>query len=140
MIYTASSICYRDEMKLHSTVVVIVCSLLVQLENIRHLNFQVIGTTKSTRIVANSFQGIMFLIYPLLGYLADVYLTRYRALKCGLMMVLGGSFYCTVYSIANTIAVDVFDSTVVENGKLQLSIVLLPAFILLVAGLGLFEA
>ena len=127
-------------MKLHSTVVVIVCSLLVQLENIRHLNFQVIGTTKSTRIVANSFQGIMFLIYPLLGYLADVYLTRYRALKCGLMMVLGGSFYCTVYSIANTIAVDVFDSTVVENGKLQLSIVLLPAFILLVAGLGLFEA
>ena len=27
----------------------------------------------------------MFLVYPLLGYLADVYLTRYRTLKCGLV-------------------------------------------------------
>ena len=127
-------------MKLHSTVVLIICSLLVQLENMSHLNFQIIGTMKRSRNVINSLQGILFLIYPVLGHLADVYLTRYRALKCGLMMVLGGSFYLTLYSIANTIAVDVFDSTVVNNGYLLASLVLLPAFILLVAGLGLFEA
>ena len=88
----------------------------------------------------NSLQGIMFLIYPLLGHLADVYLTRYRALKCGLMMVLGGCFYLTLYSIANTIAVDVFHSSVIVNGYLHVSLVLLPAFILLITGQGLFEA
>ena len=31
------------------------------------------------------FQGLMFLVYPLLGHLTDVYLTRYRTLKCGLV-------------------------------------------------------
>ena len=29
----------------------------------------------------------MFLVYPLLGHLADVYLTRYRTLKCGIIHV-----------------------------------------------------
>ena len=30
-------------------------------------------------------QGLIFLVYPLLGHLADVYLTRYRTLNCGLI-------------------------------------------------------
>ena len=35
-------------------------------------------------------QGLLFLLYPLLGHLADVYLTRYRTLKCGVVVIIAG--------------------------------------------------
>ena len=34
-------------------------------------------------IYYSMLQGLIFLVYPLLGHLADVYLTRYCMLKCG---------------------------------------------------------
>ena len=36
-------------------------------------------------IFVTCFQRLMFLVYPLLGCLADVYLTSYCTLKCGLV-------------------------------------------------------
>ena len=85
----------QDEAK-RSSQIVIICCLLVQLVNIRHINFQMLGTTLNTRIAFSSVQGVMFLSYPLLGHLADVYLTRYRALKCGLVILIGSILYATV--------------------------------------------
>ena len=127
-------------MKLRSSLVVIICCLLVQLVNLRHINFQMLGTTLNTRVVFSSVQGVMFLFYPLLGHLADVYLIRYRALKCSLVILVGSNMYLTVYAIANTIAYYVFDSYVLVNGKLHVATVIIPAGILFIVGIGLFEA
>ena len=81
-------------MKLHSSIVVIICCLLVQLINFRNTNFQIIGTTKKyTQLIVYGVQGLTYLSYPLLGHLADVYLTRYRALKCGLVILIGSILY-----------------------------------------------
>ena len=124
-------------MKLRSSQVVIICSLLVQLVNIRNINFQMLGTTLNARVVFSSMQGVMFLSYPLLGHLADVYLTRYRALKCGLVILIGSILYATVCASADAIAFDIFDSRILEH---FVSTVLIPGGILLVVGIGLFEA
>ena len=32
--------------------------------------------------------GLLFLLYPLVGHLTDVYLTRYRSLKCSFVMLI----------------------------------------------------
>ena len=124
-------------MKLRSSQVVIICCLLVQLVNIRHINFQMLGTTLNARIAFSSVQGVMFLSYPLLGHLADVYLTRYRALKCGLVILIGSTLYATVCASAEAIAFDIFDSQILEH---LASTVLIPGGILLVVGIGLFKA
>ena len=127
------------KMKLRSSIVVIICCLLVQLVNLRHFNIQILGTTMKARDVLYSVQGIAFLSYPLLGHLADVYLTRYRALKCGFVILIGSILYIALYTVANAVAYSVFDSFVL-NGKLPVASVVIPSFILLIVGIGLFEA
>ena len=131
------SVFSQCKMKLRSSLVVIICCLLVQLVNVRHINFQALGTTLTIRIAFSSVQGVMFLSYPLLGHLADVYLTRYRALKCGLVILIGSTLYTTVCASAEAIAFDIFDSQILEH---LASSVLIPGGILLVVGIGLFEA
>ena len=74
-------------------VVVIICSLTIQLSNLARsihleqdeLSFIKIGTTV--------LLGLTFLGYPLLGYIADVCLTRYRTLKCSFIFLIVG---CTI--------------------------------------------
>ena len=143
-IYTAVillSIQYsRCKMKLHSYHVVIICHLLVQLVNPLYFNPHITRPTSTYSFYIQCVQGAMFLFYPLLGHLADVYLTRYRTLKCGLVILIGSILYITLYAVANAIAYIVFDSDVLENDKLHLASVLIPAFILLLVGIGLFEA
>ena len=130
------------KMKLRSYQIVLICYLTLQLTNVRHLNFQVAGTTNEVRLVTSSLQGVFFLSYPLLGHLADVYLTKYRALKCGLVITIGSILYMSVYMVANGIAYAAFDSNVLETGKQHVHVagVLIPGFITFTLGLGLFEA
>ena len=73
----------------------------------------------------------MFLVYPLLGHLADVYLTRYRTLKCGLIMIsislaLGNLFF---------IVSEIFNLEQVLSNCF-----LIFGGIVVVIGVGLFEA
>ena len=71
-------------------VVVIICSITIQLSNLARsihleqdeLSFIKIGTTV--------LLGLTFLCYPLLGYIADVCLTRYRTLKCSFIFLIVG--------------------------------------------------
>ena len=124
-------------MKLRSSLVVIICCLIVQLINLAQLNFILIGTDANVRIATFTVQGLTYLCYPLLGYLADVYLTRYRALKCGLVILTGSSLYLTMYAFANTIANNVFHSRILQD---RVDFLIVPGFSLLIVGIGLFEA
>ena len=42
-------------------------------------------------MIWNIAQGIAFLMYPILGWIADVFLTRYQMMKCALIFVLVSS-------------------------------------------------
>ena len=71
-----------------NTDTLIICYLLVQSTAIVNMKYLTSGEPLlSSRLVILSLQGIMFLVYPLLGHLADVYLTRYRTLKCCIIAI-----------------------------------------------------
>ena len=98
------------------------------------------GTTLLSRLTCYSVGGVLFLLYPLLGHLADVYLTRYRALISGIVILINSILYIAVYFIANAIAYAAFDSNVLENAKMHVTAVTIPGFILFIVVQGLFEA
>ena len=76
------------KMMVRRSLVIVICCLLVQFLNIFQKRYMFsLGNIFDTPFIL-CFQGLMFLVYPLLGHLADVYLTRYRTLKCGLVMIL----------------------------------------------------
>ena len=44
----------------------------------------------TSQLGISAFLGLMFLVYPLLGHLADVCLNRYRTIKCSFALVIRG--------------------------------------------------
>ena len=75
-------------------VVVIICSITIQLSNIAR-NVHLERHQRSYNSIASfASLGLLFLSYPLLGYIADVCLTRYRTLKCSLIfLIVGGAIF-----------------------------------------------
>ena len=82
--------------------------------------------------------GILFLAYPLLGHLADVYLTRYRTLKVSYVTLTIASCAAVAYWTVNSIASLVFKY---EGFHQHQTVVILSVLIIVyIIGLGLFEA
>ena len=74
-------------------VVVIICSVTIQLSNIaRTIHLEQLEQSYN-KITSFAILGLLFLSYPLLGYIADVFLTRYRTLKCSFIFLIVG---CTI--------------------------------------------
>ena len=66
-------------MKLRGSLLVIVCCLIVEVCNLSLKEFTIYaGVVLEARILAFAFEGVLFMLYPLVGHLTDVYLTRYR--------------------------------------------------------------
>ena len=70
-------------MRLHGSVVIIICCFLLQFPNLVQKRYMLSFGNDFNNIFVICTQGLMFLVYPLLGHLA--YLTRYRTLNCGLI-------------------------------------------------------
>ena len=84
-------------MKLRGSLLVIVCCLVVKLCDINQKEYLLMGTDLCNRVFYLTGFGLMFLLYPLIGHLTDVYLTRYRSLKWSFgIFILAGSVV-TVY-------------------------------------------
>ena len=75
-------------MKLRGSLLVIVCCLVMEICNINRKEYLLFNTDLGDRVVALSVLGLLFLLYPLVGHLTDVYLTRYRSLKCSFVMLI----------------------------------------------------
>ena len=93
----------------------------------------------SSRITMACFQGLMFLVYPFLGHLADVYLTRYRTLKCGIIAIVVSSLLMFALELTPILLSNVFHTQFPMNYWVK-GAILVPEGILLIIGLGLFEA
>ena len=69
-------------MKLRGSLLVIVCCLVVEFCDINRKLYLALATGDSLYAISFlSILGLLFLLYPLMGHLTDVYLTRYRSLK-----------------------------------------------------------
>ena len=124
----------------HSAIyVIIVCSFLIRNSIIEadsylyHVNSQLQTTTLSLAVT----HAVAYLLYPLLGWLSDVYFTRYKVIR------LAFAITCAVGagSLALAIAA-VLDNEMTTNlGKSIIALLLaLPMLLLWVLSLGLFEA
>ena len=122
-------------------VVVIICSITIQLSNVSrniHLEQYEPSNTKIATIV---FLGLSFLSYPLLGYIADVCLTRYRTIKCSLIFLIVG---CTIVLLTYfvTIIASLIEKRFIDK-NMNIYSKLIPEGILIAfitTGVGLFEA
>ena len=86
-------------MKLRGSLLVIVCSFVVELCNVTRKDY-LVYTYQTRAIIILAIQGLLFLLYPLIGHLTDVYLTRYRSLKWsfGILIIAGCAaiVYCAI--------------------------------------------
>ena len=125
-------------------VVVIICSITIQLLNIaRSLHLE--HYTKSDfKIESYLTIGLLFLSYPLLGYIADVCLTRYRTIKCSLIFLIVGCTTLLLLSIIKMIVIlfEIFPSkhSPSEYSNMITVVAISIAGILVTTGVGLFEA
>ena len=132
---------------LQGHVVVIICSITIQLSNITR-TYQLEQHARSyNKIASFAFLGLLFLSYPLLGYIADVRLTRYRTLKCSFLLLIIG---CTIGLLLCLVSFFIGIIEFLEKRLLfhddksyhiiPLIIFGIPLIALITTGVGLFEA
>ena len=85
-------------MKLSGSLLVIVCCLVVELCNITQKEYQFFSRSLNIRNIGLALQGVLFLLYPLVGHLTDVYLTRYRSLILSYGILIFTACAAVVYS------------------------------------------
>ena len=78
--------------------------------------------------------AVAYLFYPLLGWLSDVYFTRYKVIRLVFIIMCAGATVFTGVSTAY-----VLDIKLTTNG-INIPIMVLPSLLLGVLSLGLFEA
>ena len=113
--------------------IVIICSFLIRVSIIGS-DFLVYHTAGSDKILYNSVgQAIAYLLYPLLGWLSDVYFTRYKVIRLAFIIV-------TVAAAIATVAAIILVVLYVPYRNLGVVMATILALIIALLGLGLFEA
>ena len=64
-----------------------------------------------------AFQGVLFLLYPLVGHLTDVYLTRYRSLILSYGILIFTACAAVVYSGIDLAASSIWKITIFHHWK-----------------------
>ena len=123
-------------------VVVIICSITIQLANVTRIVNLEQYQRSYYKIATYSYLGLLFLSYPLLGYIADVCLTRYRTLKCSFILLIVGCTIGLLFSITYTTVVltELFLETNHEEDNNIEFVGIAITVILVTTGVGLFEA
>ena len=124
-------------MKLRGSLLVIVCCLVVEICNVNQKEYLLFEMSLSIRILLVTVLGLLFLVYPLVGHITDVYLTRYRSLKCSFILLI--LTFCTALVYLGFIIATVN----VLNFTAHQSLLYIPfciIFVIYIAGLALFQA
>ena len=107
-------------MKLRGYLIVIICCLGLAFTSISKKRYLLTLLTITARIPIIVGQGVLLLVYPLLGHLADVYLTRYRVLKSSLIILTIVTLASVVYLGIDTVASVVGNIMIFQQVYLQL--------------------
>ena len=124
-------------MKLRGSLIVIICCFLLQFSNLTQKRYMFSLGNSFSNIIILCFQGLIFLVYPLLCHLADAYLTRYRMLKCGVGIIITGGIILFLWVLFTAIINLNITHVISENGQYALGCLF---DIGVAVGLGLFEA
>ena len=134
-----STVSLTTKMNCSAIYIIIVCSFLIQNSIIEadsylyHTN----GNLQTIRLSLAVTHAVAYLLYPLLGWLSDVYFTRYKVIRLAFIIM------CVVATVATGIAAAyVLDGSVTTDlNKIIIVLTLVLPFLLLgVLSLGLFEA
>ena len=125
-------------MKLRGALLVIVCCLVIEFCNINQKEYLLFGTSLPSRLALFTEVGLLFLLYPLVGHLTDVYLTRYRSLKWSFGIIMCLAYIIVTYVGFFVAATSIWKFKISHRGQISIFIVLI--FIFYTVGLGLFQA
>ena len=122
-----------------ASIVILVCGILVEIFAIQERYwFGQLVIPAQLSILA--FRGLMFLVYPLLGHIADVCLNRYRTIKWSFAHVIGGKIVVLISIIIGIVIM------VTTGWNLSLYpyslLIIIPFFgvLLSIVGVGLYES
>ena len=124
-------------MKLRGSLLVIVCGLVVEMANVNQKEYLLFEMGLSVRVLLITVIGLLFLVYPYVGHITDVYLTRYRSLKCSFILLILA--FCTAFVYLGFITATVN----ILNFSAHQSLLYIPfcvIFIAYIAGLAFFQA
>ena len=116
----------------------IVCCLGLAFTNISKKRYLLTTLANSVRIPIIVGQGVLLLVYPLLGHLADVYLTRYRVLKSSLIILAIITLAAVVYFGIDAVVTIIWNIQIFHHGTI--GVLAATAITMYIIGLGLFEA
>ena len=128
-------------MKLRGSLLVIICCLVVEFCDINQKEYLSLASGDSSYAISFlTLLGILFLFYPLVGHLTDVYLTRYRSLKWSFGFLILAAFMGAIYMgflipISSIEKFHIFEPS--HAYFYVIAVILLLAYIV---GLGLFQA
>ena len=127
-------------MKLQAThIVVVLCAFLIRTSLIGTDNYiyQTGNRLQITLLLLAVSQAIAYLLYPLLGWLSDVYFTRYKVIRFTFIAMTIGE--AIVVLVALSIMID--DKLVYKKvSTIIILILIVPGILLMVLSLGFFEA
>ena len=127
-LWTDTNFQYKPKLHTLKLQVVIICGDLISCgDNLQSAspihscsNYKIFDKWRTVAVFSiNSFQSLVFLIYPLLGHLADVYLTRYRTLKCGIIAIVVSLLLLFFVALTNTLLSNVLDTQFPQNHWLK---------------------
>ena len=134
-----SSLFMKFNMKLRgSLLLVIVSCLVVELVNVIQKRYVLSIVPLFSRITGLTAQGLLFLLYPLLGHLTDVYLTRYRSLKVSYGLIIFGICATIVWTGIDVAASIIWNFQMFHHK--QSIVIWIVCIIVIVVGIGLFQA
>ena len=124
--------------KISPVVVVIACTFLIQVTIIGSESDFLFYHAALQRLAFGFFgsQVVVYLLYPLLGWISDVYFTRYKVLLLSFIIFIVGSV-----TFVSIISVGYWQNTCAKQHNWTAIVVFgLGSLIVCLAGLGLFEA
>ena len=125
-------------MKLRGSLLLIVCCLVVESINFSQKKYMLLLADIRSCLYLLAGQGVLFLFYPLLGHLTDVYLTRYGSLKWSFGILSVTACVFMVYGGIDLAASSIWKLAVFHHK--QTIVIWIILFISYNIGLGLFQA
>ena len=120
--------------------VIIVCSFLIRNFSIEAdpYFYHMSSLDPTTKLCFAVTHAVAYLLYPLLGWLSDVYFTRYKVIRLAFIVMYVAATVIT--GIATACVLDVHITTTDNNKFTTMLLLGLPSLLLGVLSLGSFEA
>ena len=122
-----------------SAYIVIICSFLMRVTIVGSDSLLFHTTGLDIILYFSVSQAIAYLLYPLLGWLSDVYFTRYRVIRLAFIIVVVVAMVFTSLSSA-LMALGISSNSNLVSGPNIIVTLFMPALIVGLLALGLFEA